>query len=225
MLNSANLEIFRKNDKKIQGSFHVFQMEFQPRSNDKLNNPLVCDYLIVETIYFDLRLIECMETLENNKNSAMTFEQLIDRYSVLITKVCYYFSPNLSDFKDLRQDVLINIWKGWERFRNEAKLSTWIYRICFNTCITYQRKNKFRRNEIPVSEILEIPSYEGFELDRYKEMHKLINQLNPGDKAIILMWLDEKSYEDIAEVIGVNRNTLATRLKRIKERLVKLSNQ
>lgn len=186
---------------------------------------MVCYNRKVETIYSDLRLIVCMETLENNNNNTLTFEQLIDKYSVLITKICYYFSPNLSDFKDLRQDVLINIWKGSDKFRNEAKLSTWIYRICFNTCITYQRKNKFRKKEIPISEILDIPSCEGFEIERYKEMHGLINRLNPGDKAIIMMWLDEKSYEDIAEVIGVNRNTLATRLKRIKNKLIKLSNQ
>lgn len=164
----------------------------------------------------------------NNSNSIkdreVAFENIIKRYSVLITKVCYYFSTDTSELKDLRQDVLLNIWAGIPKFNNNAKLSTWIYRICFNTCITYKRKNKNKKNNITLSEVLDVAD-DSFDIEKYKEMHRLINKLGSEDRSIILMWLDENSYEEIAEVVGIKRNTVATKLKRIKEKLVKLSNE
>ena len=152
------------------------------------------------------------------------FDDIIRSYSLLITKVCYYFASNTTELKDLRQEVLINIWTGLEKFRKESKLSTWLYRVCFNSCITYRRKNRHKNHEVPLTCILEIEA-ENFDMEKYKEMHRLIGTLGSEEKAIILMWLDENSYEEIAEVVGLKRNTVATRLKRIKEKLVKLSNQ
>lgn len=165
-----------------------------------------------------------MDNLSSNREREATFEILISDYSLLITKVCYYFANDISDLKDLRQEVLLNLWTGWEKFRMQSKTSTWIYRVCFNTCISFQRKNRQRKNEVPLSSVLEIAD-ETFDMERYKEMHRLIGQLGSEDKALILMWLDENSYDEIADVIGLKRNTVATRLKRIKEKLVKLSNE
>lgn len=165
--------------------------------------------------------------MDNNttlKERMLAFEDLIKDYSLLITKVCYYFATDISELKDLRQDVLLNIWTGMDRFKNQSKVSTWIYRVCFNTCITYQRKNKHRKNEIPLSSVIEVED-EPFDMEKHGEMHRLIGRLGSEEKAIILMWLDENSYEEIAEVIGIKRNTVATRLKRIKEKLVKMSNE
>lgn len=165
-----------------------------------------------------------MDNVTPHNKQAIDFENIVKEYSLLITKVCYYFATNISELKDLRQDVLLNIWTGWENFRKQSKPSTWIYRVCFNTCITYQRKNRQRKNEVPLSSVLESED-DTFDMEMYREMHRLINQLGAEDKAIIMMWLDENSYEEIAEVIGLKRNTVATRIKRIKEKLVKLSNE
>ena len=164
-----------------------------------------------------------MAYINVNREKEIAFEEIIKKYSLLITKVCYYFSGNASELKDLRQDVLLNIWTGWDKFRFESKPSTWIYRVSFNTCITYRRKNKYRKNEVPLSNVLEIPD-DSFDVEKYNEMHSLINRLSAEDKAMILMWLDGNSYETIAEVVGLKRNTVATRLKRIKDKLVKMSN-
>lgn len=165
-----------------------------------------------------------MDNLKSHKESEVAFEACVRQYSLLITKVCYYFASNIHELKDLRQEVLINIWRGWESFRMQSKPSTWIYRVCFNTCITYQRKNKQRKNQVPLSSVLEIID-EPFDMEKYNEMHKFIARLGSEEKAIILMWLDQNSYEEIANVIGLNRNTVASRIKRIKEKLVKFSNE
>ena len=165
-----------------------------------------------------------MDNITTLKERTESFDNIVREHSLMITKVCYYFANNISELKDLRQDVLLNIWIGLEKFRNRSKLSTWIYRVCFNTCITYRRKNKQRKNEVPLSSVLAIED-KPFDMEKYQEMHRLIGRLGSEEKAIVLMWLDENSYEEIADVVGLKRNTVATRLKRIKEKLVKLSNE
>lgn len=165
-----------------------------------------------------------MDNITSFREQDAAFENIVKKYSLMITKVCFYFANNIQELKDLRQDVLLNIWTGWDKFRMDSKPSTWIYRVCFNTCITFRRKNRQKKNEVPLSSVLEIED-EAFDMEKYKEMHRLIGKLGTEEKAIILMWLDENSYEEIAEVIGIKRNTVATRLKRIKEKLVKLSNE
>lgn len=165
-----------------------------------------------------------MDNKTIQKERAADFENTVGEYSLLITKVCYYFATDVVELKDLRQDVLLNIWAGWDKFRMESKPSTWIYRVCFNTCISYRRKNRQRKKEVSLSSVLEIED-QAFDIGKYKEMHRLIGLLSSEEKAIILMWLDENSYEEIAEVVGIKRNTVATKIKRIKEKLVRLSNE
>lgn len=160
----------------------------------------------------------------NDSLKEKEFEKVIISFGTLIAKICYYFSADKDEFNDLRQEVFYNIWKGWDKFKEESKISTWIYRIAFNTCVSYQRKQKNSRNVISLDQIVEIPMEEEVsKLMKYNVMHRLIQQLPYEERAIILMWLDEKPYEEIAELMGVNRNTLAVKLKRIKEKLVKLS--
>ena len=160
----------------------------------------------------------------DNLDTERQYEKVIDSYGGLIAKICYYFSADPEEFKDLRQEVLLNIWKGWEKFRNDSKLSTWIYRVSFNTCVSYQRKERKAKDTISIDHVIDLPGDQDSDLlERYNAMHRLIRQLNFEDRAIILMWLDEKSYDEIAELMGINRNTLAVRLKRIKEKLVRMS--
>lgn len=154
-----------------------------------------------------------------------TFEEAISKYGALITKICYYFASDSEEFKDLRQEVFFNIWKGIDKFRQDSKLSTWIYRISFNTCISFHRKEK-KIEKISIDKIMELPeeNEEASKLEEYKIMLSLIRQLKYEERALILMWLDEMSYDEISSLTGINRNTVAIRLKRIKEKLVKMVN-
>lgn len=128
-------------------------------------------------------------------------------------------------FKDLYQEVLINLWQGIDRFRGDARLSTWIYRICINTCVTYFRRNHYHDETMSLDNIVEIPDGDVSRLNDLKEMYRLISRLRKLDKAIILMWLDEKSYDEIAEVTGLTRNNVASRIHRIKAKLVEFSQE
>lgn len=154
------------------------------------------------------------------------FEEALVVYGGVITKICYYFSSDAEDFQDIRQEVLINLWKGWKKFRGDAKLSTWIYRISFNTCISYQRKEKKSHRVVSINEILNMPEEEeDYRIDRYNTMHNLIQRLNFEERAIILLWLDDRNYDEISELMGIKRNTIAVKLKRIKEKIIRMSNK
>ena len=160
-----------------------------------------------------------------SKDAEKDFEEAIAEYGGIITKICYYFASDPDEFKDLRQEVFYNIWKGMDKFRHDAKLSTWIYRISFNTCISFQRKEK-KIEKIPINSIKELPdeNRELGKLEKYNAMLSLIRKLRYDERALILMWLDEMSYDEIASITGIKRNTVAIKLKRIKEKLVKMAN-
>lgn len=152
------------------------------------------------------------------------FEDAIAENGGIIAKVCYYFSSDAEEFKDLRQEVLYNIWRGWGRFRKDSKVSTWIYRISFNTCVSFQRKEKHHKSAISIDSLLDYPVEEEIsKLEKYNKMHEMIARLSYEERAIILLWLDENSYDEIADIMGLNRNTVAVKIMRIKEKLIKNS--
>lgn len=153
------------------------------------------------------------------------FRKIVTEYSGMIGKVCYMYASDASHRQDLSQDTMVNIWRGLDQFRGDSQLSTWVYKTCINTCISSLRKEKNHRNNVS-TEVL--PDIEGDNEDKtakLKEMYRLISTLNPMDKALIMMWLDELSYEEIAMVSGMSRNNVATRLRRIKQTLIEKSNE
>ena len=160
----------------------------------------------------------------NDQDKEKEFESAIVEFGALIAKICYYFSVDTNEFNDLRQEVLYNIWRGWDKFRNDSKVSTWIYRISFNTCVSYTRKETKKKKEISLDAIIDLPAEEeNSKLEKYNAMHKLIRQLSYEERVIILLWLDEKPYEEISELMGIPRNTIAVKIKRIKDKLIKMS--
>ncbi len=148
------------------------------------------------------------------------FEQMVNLHDGLIRKVCFFYASDLEDFNDLRQEALVNLWRGFPKFRGDAKITTWIYRVCLNSCVSYFRKQKQNKNTVSIENATQLIADTDEKAEMLREMYKLINSLNPSDKALIMLWLDQYSYEEIAQILGQPRNTIATRLHRIKERLV-----
>ena len=131
---------------------------------------------------------------------------VIREYERVIYKVCYLYTTPNATLSDLYQEVVLNIWKAFPKFRRECKVSTWIYRIALNTCISFIRKEK----NIP--EIVTLTQ----EADRSE------GQL---EKSIILLYLEEKSYEEISEITGLTVTNVATKLNRIKDKLKKMNKE
>lgn len=161
-----------------------------------------------------------------DKNLERQFLNIVAEYHDLLAKVCFMYSDAQSPFDDLYQEVLANLWQGLPMFRGDAKVSTWLYRTAINTCLSWHRRNRRHsgglRLEDLVGEPAAGPDNAAF-LEELRELHALISRLEPLEKAIITMWLDEKPYEEMSEVTGLSKNTLAVRLHRIKTKLSKMA--
>lgn len=153
------------------------------------------------------------------------FMALIRKEESLISAICFSYSGSVAEYDDLRQDALINIWRGLPTFKEEASSRTWLYRVVLNSCVStirkHQRHSKASRSLEELYDIL--ADEEPYDRERIEALHRLIAKLSDSDKAIILLWLDEASYDEIADVMGMPRNTVATRLHRIKGRLTRLA--
>lgn len=145
------------------------------------------------------------------------FEQLITEHKSTIYSVCYMFVDTKEETDDLFQEVLINLWKGFEKFRGNSQLRTWVYRVSMNTCISYKRKKSIKT--VPLDIAPNILDDTQSESRQTQQLHKRIRQLEPVDRAIVLLWLENLSYDEISAIVGTTSRAVATRLVRIKEKL------
>ena len=153
------------------------------------------------------------------------FVSIVHQYERVIYKVCSFYISDSFPMADLYQEVVCNLWIAFPKFRNESAISTWIYRIALNTCITGVRKDIRRpKGNVPVAMLAEsLPAPEEME-ENILEMYRLIGQLKTIEKAIILLYLEEKSYQEIADITGLTVSNVAVRLNRSREKLNRMSN-
>jgi len=154
-------------------------------------------------------------------NKEQAFEHMVREHRTTIYTVCYMFSNDSDEVSDLFQEVLTNLWKGMEKFEGRSDIKTWIYRVSLNTCISIDRKKK-RRRALPLQ--MNINLFEDDDTDsRQAEMlRKRIAKLGPFDRAIILLWLENMSYDEIGAVVGITAKNVSVRLYRIKEQLKRM---
>ena len=149
------------------------------------------------------------------------FEQLVRTYKATIYAVCYLFSKDQDEVADLFQGCLINLWKSWPGYEGRSDVKTWVYRVSLNVCVSLDRKRK-RHSTIPLT--MDINPYEE-DNQNSRQMELLrqrINQLPPIDRAIVLLWLENMSYEEIGDIVGITAKNVSVRLVRIKEQLKKM---
>ena len=150
------------------------------------------------------------------------FSQLVREQKSTIYTVCFMFSSDNDEVNDLFQEVLINLWKGWPSFRGESNLKSWIWRVSFNTCISADRKRR-RRCEEPLTDINLFGEARSEDDRQIKLLYSRIHRLKPFDRAIVLLWLENLSYDEIAAIVGISVKNVSVRLYRIKEELKRMS--
>ncbi|MDR0507793.1 MAG: sigma-70 family RNA polymerase sigma factor [Dysgonamonadaceae bacterium] len=153
------------------------------------------------------------------------FIMMIKENERIIYKACSFYISEFSPMEDLYQETILNLWRAYPKFRNESSYSTWIYRIALNTCISELRKTSKYRRHVQLSFSDEIAFEPDSFADDLKTLYRLIYSLEKLERAIILLWLEEKSYQEIADITGLSLSNVATKLKRIKEKLKNISNQ
>lgn len=156
-----------------------------------------------------------------NKNEE-DFSRIVKENKGTIYTVCHMFANCQDEADDLFQDVLLNLWKGFARFRGDSKVNSWIYRVALNTCISAERRNKQRKTERLA---MNINLYEDKDDDsrQVQQLHKLIGKLGVIDRAIVLLWLENMSYDEIAGILGISVKNVSVKLVRIKEKLIKMN--
>ena len=147
------------------------------------------------------------------------FSKMVREQKSTIYTLCYMFSNDEDEVSDLFQETLINLWKGYESFRHESKLSTWIYRVAMNTCISADRKKRKQGTKVPLSMDIDLYNDEDHETKQVRQLHERIQRLDLIDRALVMMWLEGMNYDEIAEVIGISVKNVGVKLVRIKEKL------
>ena len=153
-----------------------------------------------------------------------TFLRLLDQHRGIVRKVASGYSSGLADRHDLEQEIALQLWKAYPRYSPERPFSTWMYRIALNVAISVLRKNTHpARETVPLDEVdheLAADSASTSEADgRVAILQQLIAQLDPLNRALLLLYLDDHSYSEIASILGITETNVATKLSRLKERL------
>ena len=160
--------------------------------------------------------------MKHDTNYAESFTALVKRHEKIIFSVCFFYASSEVPFEDLRQEVLISLFNSFRNFKRQCFNRHAFSRVCLNTCMFSLRK---LTSKIKILSLEDLPPLNFREdpdndlQDKLESLYSSISMLNPIDKALILMWLDDLSYEEIANNMGIPRNTVASRLFRIKEKI------
>ncbi|MBO8480719.1 MAG: sigma-70 family RNA polymerase sigma factor [Bacteroidetes bacterium] len=151
------------------------------------------------------------------------FAQMVREQKSTVYLVCYMFSKDKSEVDDLVQEVLVNLWKGFGRFEGRSDIRTWVYRVSLNTCISAARKKK-RNETLPLTMDIDLFDENDADNRQVDLLHSRISRLQPFDRAIVLLWLENLNYEEIGQIVGISTKNVSVRLVRIKEQLKSMSN-
>ena len=154
------------------------------------------------------------------------FVKQIQMNQGIILKICRLYGDTVQDQEDLFQEIVIQLWKALPKFRERSKFSTWMYRVSLNTAISALRKKK----RMPPVSAIEVSSLEISKQDnelnkeeQVKDLYDAIDQLLEIEKAIVMLYLEDKSYDEMEEILGINTNNLRVKMNRIKEKLRQLT--
>ncbi len=156
------------------------------------------------------------------------FKAVIDQYYPILYKIGRSFTGNKADFDDLYQEMLIQLYHSINSFRGNSKPSTWIYRVALNTALTFNRNNNKKNREVKQNDLRALENKPDSDPDSVATEQKIellyacINELRNDEKALILLHLEEKQYDEIAEITGLSKSNVGVKLLRTKKHLQKL---
>lgn len=152
----------------------------------------------------------------------LDFQGFLDQNHKVIAKVCRLYTDSKEDFDDYYQECIVQLWRSFDSFRGASKLSTWVYRVCLNVCLSQLRSKK--RNVVTTDrEIPElIDECEGYKEEQVSRLYASIKLLKESDRAIILLYLEDKSYKDMADILGITVSNVGAKVNRVKAQLKKI---
>ena len=147
------------------------------------------------------------------------FIQAVELNQNIVHKVCNLYMDNAQDKEDLFQEITLQAWKSFTAFKANSKFSTWLYRVALNTAITFFKKEKKQSFIVATAIIPETADHDTSIEEQVNAMHKAIAGLNKIDKALVMLFLEDYSYNDIGDIMGISPNNVAVKMNRIKTKL------
>ncbi|SHK86397.1 RNA polymerase sigma-70 factor, ECF subfamily [Reichenbachiella agariperforans] len=150
------------------------------------------------------------------------FQPFLEEHHRIIAKVCRIYTDTAEDFNDYYQECVIQLWRSFDSFRGASKLSTWVYRVCLNVCLS-QLRNKKKIVSVAREQLPDIAEEKDVvEEEQLSMLYKAIKLLKESDRAVILLYLEEKSYKEMAEILGITVTNVGAKVNRVKNQLKKI---
>ncbi|MBO6607135.1 RNA polymerase sigma factor [Psychroserpens sp.] len=162
-----------------------------------------------------------------NKELEHNFVELLEKHQNIVHKVCRLYTNNQDAHNDLFQEITIQLWKAYPKFRGDAKFSTWMYRVGLNTAITLYRKSKRTidtQGFESVSFKIRSEEYDDTEEQQLKLLYQAVHQLNDIEKALVFLYLEDKNYSEISETLGISEVNARVKMNRVKKKLKTILN-
>ena len=154
------------------------------------------------------------------------FLNFLNENTAVIRKVCRLYTDTPNDFNDYFQEVVLQLWKSFGSFRGDAKASTWVYRVALNVCLSQLKRRKRQVISTPIdanaTQHWAYTAYDTTEEEQIQQLYAAIRQLKEFDRAIIMLYLEEQSYDEIADILGISQSNVGVRINRIKKQLNQL---
>lgn len=157
-----------------------------------------------------------------NKELEHSFVELLEKHQNIVHKVCRLYTNNQEAHNDLFQEITIQLWKAYPKFRGDAKFSTWMYRVGLNTAITLYRKSKRTINTQEFESVsfkIKSEEYDDTEEQQLKLLYQAVHQLNDIEKALVFLYLEDKNYNEISETLGISEVNARVKMNRVKKKL------
>lgn len=154
-------------------------------------------------------------------NAEHPFLETVERHTALLDRICRSFCDSKEDHEDLRQDILLNLWRGWKQWKPNHKPITWIYRVAMNTAITWQRNRK-KHLDTTVLDDKDIPQ-DSTDQEAVDQLYSLIRRLPAADQRLIQLYIDGWNGKEIAIMMQTTESNITTRIYRIKQKLNELN--
>ncbi|WP_276480835.1 RNA polymerase sigma factor [Paraflavitalea pollutisoli] len=151
------------------------------------------------------------------------FAEQIAGNEALIWKICHLYGNTPEDRQDLFQEIMVQTWQSFDQFRGEAKFSTWVYQVALNTAISGIRKKRRSITIMPQEVMSDMADHSPPDDEQLQMLHKAIRQLNGIEKALTLLYLEDRSYREMEAILGISEATLRVKMNRVKEKLRKLT--
>ena len=156
------------------------------------------------------------------KEDTVRFEDIIFEHQSIIHKICNIYAQSDFDKEELFQEITIQLWRSYPSFRGESKLSTWLYRVALNTALNRKKKHQKELRTVSLSTMPAKEFMNDSQKNDYTTLYRAISKLKPVERAVILLYLDENSHKEIAEIIGITVKNVSVKIVRIKAKLLTL---